>query len=77
MYFFSERLHLVKKIGNNPTLALVRKVSHLKTGFVPTMTERFQFVVLKMSALAAFVTSRPLEGPGEVRHYQEPPGIDA
>ena len=41
---FSERIILLVKIGEDFTIAIRRKDSHLKTGFVPTMTERFQFV---------------------------------
>ena len=42
---------LIVKIGENFTVAIRTKDSHLQTGFVPMMTERFQFVLLTTSAL--------------------------
>ena len=42
----SERIVLVLEIEKNGTVAIRWIDSHLKTGFVPTMTERFQFVFL-------------------------------
>ena len=43
---FSERILLVLEIGKDFAIAIRWIDSHLKTGFVPTMTERFQFVII-------------------------------
>ena len=44
IHIFSERILLLLEIGKDFTIAIRWIDSHLKTGFVPTMTERFQFI---------------------------------
>ena len=50
----SERIVLVLQIGKNRTVAIRWIDSHLKIGFVPTMTERFQFVTFLPLRLRTF-----------------------
>ena len=59
-FLVEERICDKRYIGKDPTVVIRRKHSQLLTGFVPKMTERFQFVPKKAlhNITKVFVPSR-------------------